>query len=448
VAETAQSPEISTLQLTAYAAPSIPLTMLLAPLVAYLPAFYAVEMKFALGTIGVAFLLGRLIDGFADPLIGLLSDRAKLRWGRRAPWLVAGTPLLMLATYRLCMPGPGVTLMSLTEMLILFYFASTIVQIPYYAWGAEISNGYTGRNRVSGFREAGFVIGMVIAVGLPGLVLGTGTPPLRQVLVVYTWAILLLLPLTIAMAVISVREYPLVAVARVSLRDLLKAISGNKPLLGFLTGYLLIYTAVSVFDATMVFFFTYVLHLPNFLRFILIQYLCSLLFMPVAVRFGNAYGKHVSMCLFAAGYSSALLALALVPPGAPVLTAMIVMVKGASIPFYRVMPSSILGDLADYNELKTGLSLTGVYMSLLQIVIKVAMAAGIGMALPLLGYLGFDVATGGSAIGHRALVMVSCLLPLLLMAGGAAILWNYPINKKRHNAIRKRLLRRAQATAD
>jgi len=448
VADTAQPPEISTLQLTAYAAPSIPLTMLLAPLVAYLPAFYAVEMKFGLGTIGVAFLLGRLIDGFADPLIGLLSDRAKLRWGRRAPWLVAGTPFLMLATYLLCMPGPGVTLVSLTGMLILFYLASTIVQIPYYAWGAEISSGYTGRNRVSGFREAGFVIGMVIAVGLPGLLLGPGAPPLRQVLVIYTWAILLLLPLTIALAVSSVREYPLIAAAHISLRDLLKAIGGNKPLLAFLTGYLLLYTAVSVFDATLVFFFTYVLKQPNFLHFILIQYLCSLLFMPVAVRFGNAYGKHVSMCLFAAGYSSALLVFALVPSGAPVLTAMIVMVKGASIPFYRVMPSSILGDLADYNELKTGISLTGVYMSLLQIVIKVAMAAGIGMALPLLGYLGFNVATGGSAISHRALITVSCALPLLLMACGAAILWRYPITKKRHDAIRKALLRRAQAAAE
>jgi GPH family glycoside/pentoside/hexuronide:cation symporter len=448
VADMAQHPEISTLQLTAYAAPSIPLTMLLAPLVAYLPAFYAVEMRFSLGTIGVAFLLGRLIDGFADPLIGFLSDRTKARWGRRAPWLVVGTPFLMLATYALCMPGPGVTLASLTMLLILFYLASTVVQIPYYAWGAEISSGYTGRNRVSAFREAGFVIGMVIAVGLPGVLLGAGTPPLRQVLVIYTRSILVLLPLTVALAVISVKEYPLMAIARVSFRDLLKAMSGNKPLLVFLAGYLLLYTAVSVFDATLVFFFTFVLKQPNFLHFILIQYLCSLLFMPLAVRFGNAYGKHVSICVFAAGYSAALLAFALMPAGARALTVAVVMLKGASIPFYRVMPSSIMGDLADYNELKSGLSLTGVYMSLLQVVIKVAMATGIGIALPLLGYLGFNVAAGDSDASHRALVTVSCFLPLLLMAGSVAILWRYPITKKRHNTIRKRLLRRARAAIE
>jgi Na+/melibiose symporter-like transporter len=67
------------------------------------------------------------------------------------------------------------------------------------------------------------------------------------------------------------------------------------------------------------------------------------------------------------------------------------------------------------------------------------------MALPLLGYLGFNVAAGDSAMSHRALITVSCFLPLLLMAGGAAILWRYPITRKRHNAIRKRLLRRARA---
>jgi Na+/melibiose symporter-like transporter len=444
----ARHPEISTLQLTAYAAPSIPLTMLLAPLVTYLPAFYAVEMRFNLGAIGVAFLLGRLIDGFADPLIGLLSDRTKIRWGRRAPWLVVGTPILMLATYELCTPNPGVTLVSLTVLLILFYLASTVVQIPYYAWGAEISSGYTGRNRVSGFREAGFVIGMVIAVGLPGVLLRMSAPPLRQILVIYTRAILVLLPLTVALAVISVKEYPLMAIASVSFRDLLKAISGNKPLLAFLAGYLLLYTALSVFDATAVFFFTFVLKQPDFLRLILIQYLCSLLFMPLAVRFGNVYGKHVSMCVFVAGYSAALVAFALMPAGARALTVAVVMVKGASIPFYRVMPSSIIGDLADYNELKSGVSLTGVYMSLLQVVVKVAMAAGIGIALPLLGYLGFNVAAGDSEASHRALITVSCVLPLLLMAGSALILWYYPITEKKHNIIRKRLLRRAHAATE
>jgi GPH family glycoside/pentoside/hexuronide:cation symporter len=445
VADVAQHPEISTLQLTAYSAPSIPLTMLLVPLVTYLPAFYAVEMRFNLGAIGVAFLLGRLIDGFADPLMGLLSDRTKARWGRRAPWLVVGTPILMLATYELCMPSPGVTLASLTMMLILFYLASTVVQIPYYAWGAEISSHYTGRNRVSAFREAGFVIGMVIAVGLPGVLLGTGTPPLGQVLVIYSRAIVVLLPITVALAVFAVNEYPLTGKAPVSFHDLLKAISGNKPLQAFLAGYLVLYTALSVFDATVALFFTFVLKQPNFLRFILIQYLCSLLFMPLAVKFGNAYGKHVSMCVFAAGYSGALLAYALMPAGAVALTMAVVIVKGASIPFFRVMPTSIIGDLADYYELKSGVSLTGIYMSLLQVATKVAMATGIGVSFPLLAFLGFDVAAGDSDVSRRALITVSCVLPLFLMICSTVILWRYPITKKKHNIIRKRLLRRARA---
>jgi glycoside/pentoside/hexuronide:cation symporter, GPH family len=443
VADVAKTGELGALQLLAYAAPSIPLAMLILPIVTYLPAFYAVEMGINLGAVGAAFLLGRLIGGFADQVMGFFSDRAKARGGRRAPWLIVGTPMIVFATYELCMPGHGTTLTALVSLLVLFYVASTIVQIPYYAWGAEMSSHYTGRNRISAFREAGFMLGIMLAVGLPGLVLGAGVPPPREILVVYARAIIVLLPLTVALAVIFVKEQPVAIVAPISFRDMLGAMSGNKPLRLFLSGYLVLYTATSVFDATLALFFTFVLKQPNFLHLLLIQYLCSLLFMPFAVRFGNAYGKHTSMCVFAAGYSGALLAFAFMPAQAYVLTLLTVIVKGLSIPFFRVMPSSIMGDIADYYELKSGASLTGVYMALLQVATKLGMAAGIGIALPLLGQLGFDVTSGYSATSRLALKLVACALPIVLFMCSILILRRFPITKRKHNTIRKRLLRRS-----
>jgi GPH family glycoside/pentoside/hexuronide:cation symporter len=39
---------------------------------------------------GLAVLLGKIWDAVNDPLVGLLSDRTRTRWGRRRPYLLFG----------------------------------------------------------------------------------------------------------------------------------------------------------------------------------------------------------------------------------------------------------------------------------------------------------------------------------------------------------------------
>ncbi|MBU1749573.1 MAG: MFS transporter, partial [Chloroflexi bacterium] len=41
-------------------------------------------------------LIYAFIDALDNPVYGFLSDRTRTRWGRRRPWLVIGTPLLIL----------------------------------------------------------------------------------------------------------------------------------------------------------------------------------------------------------------------------------------------------------------------------------------------------------------------------------------------------------------
>ena len=37
------------------------------------------------------------VDAIDNPIYGLLSDRTNTKWGKRRPWLVIGTPLLILS---------------------------------------------------------------------------------------------------------------------------------------------------------------------------------------------------------------------------------------------------------------------------------------------------------------------------------------------------------------
>ena len=57
--------------------------------------------------IAAIIVVARLSDGVTDPLIGVLSDKLRTRIGRRKPWIILGTPLLMLSIYMLFPAAAG-----------------------------------------------------------------------------------------------------------------------------------------------------------------------------------------------------------------------------------------------------------------------------------------------------------------------------------------------------
>jgi Na+/melibiose symporter-like transporter len=74
----------------------LPLAVIGYPLSIWIPAHYAGELGLPLATVGTILMLARLSDVITDPLIGGLSDHTRSRIGRRRPWLLLGTPLMML----------------------------------------------------------------------------------------------------------------------------------------------------------------------------------------------------------------------------------------------------------------------------------------------------------------------------------------------------------------
>src|SRR5207253_9021707 len=98
-------------------------------------------------------------------LVGWLSDRTVTRWGRRRPWMVAGTVLNIF----------GLGLLALSSSQLTFVAAYLVVQLSNNAAGAA----YTGvipdvvraedRGRASGLLGTMNQLGTVVGVGLVGL---------------------------------------------------------------------------------------------------------------------------------------------------------------------------------------------------------------------------------------------------------------------------------------
>ena len=117
-------------QLLAYGLPGLPLAGLGVPLFIFLPAFYAQNRGLSLEAVGFALLLARLWDAVSDPLIGMLSDRIETRFGRRKPWLFAGTPITSLAVYMLFVPPEGAGTLHLFGWSALLYLGWTMCNCP------------------------------------------------------------------------------------------------------------------------------------------------------------------------------------------------------------------------------------------------------------------------------------------------------------------------------
>src|SRR5665213_1105676 len=58
-------------------------------------------------TLGVVFGGTRLWDAFLDPVMGSITDNTKSRWGRRRPYIVAGTLMCALTFPFLWWVPPG-----------------------------------------------------------------------------------------------------------------------------------------------------------------------------------------------------------------------------------------------------------------------------------------------------------------------------------------------------
>ncbi|MGH2669702.1 MAG: MFS transporter, partial [bacterium] len=116
------------------------------PLALFIPSYYADDMALPLGAVGIAIAGSRILDAVTDPLIGVASDSWSTRWGRRKPWIAAGAPLFMLSLWMIFTPAPGVTFEYLLGWTCLFFISFTLVDLPYKAWGAELSTDYSERS--------------------------------------------------------------------------------------------------------------------------------------------------------------------------------------------------------------------------------------------------------------------------------------------------------------
>lgn len=161
-----------------YGLMGLPLAFVALPLYVLLPNHYAREFGVSLASLGAVLLAVRLLDTVVDPLLGRWADQLRapqttLHWaGGIALLMCLGFCLLFFPP--LALQASASTLLPwLASTLALTTLAFSALTIVHQAWGARLGGNALYRSRVVAWREglglAGVLIASIVpvALGLP-----------------------------------------------------------------------------------------------------------------------------------------------------------------------------------------------------------------------------------------------------------------------------------------
>jgi GPH family glycoside/pentoside/hexuronide:cation symporter len=448
---TAASAKISNARLIAYATLQLPLAMAALPVVLNVSKFYGEVLKFSLGTMGTIFIFARALDAVQDPVIGLISDWFTHRGPRGRLLCVAlMLPLLAGGFYMLFAPPVGwfgnQWLMGvwLTLALVLVHFGYSGVSISYHSHGAELTDDYNERTRVTVAREVFGLVGMTCAVALPSIltdphVFGSTTGYMVLGLIFLPMCILFSIP-TLGWAGPSVHP-PVVHTERNPLLAFFGPLK-NRLFRHLLVVFVVNGSALGVAVTVILFYVEHVLVGTQFDAFlVLLTYFISgaasvPMWLWLSKRLSKASAWFIGMICSIIGLSLALL----LGSGDFWWFLAISVLTGLGLGADFGLPPSILADVINSPEGGDSKGKTGSYFGLWALATKVATALGAALSLPVVALLGFNPAKGHYST--TALIVVYVVLPVLIKFAAAILIWFIRIEAVR-GSVRSEMTRGA-----
>lgn len=419
-------------RLVAYAALAAPLAMAALPVYVHVPKLYGDDLGLSLGLVGAILLGARLLDALQDPLLGWWSDRVAAASGDRRPFIMAAVPLLALGLIGLFHP-PALRGMPLAAWLAgclgIVYVGFSMGAISYFAMGAELSPDYHERTRVTAVRGAFGVAGVLVAAALPEwLAAGSLGEGLRRFSLVYVPILLIAAAATLFG---SARIFPSRSTAASADRPMLRSLVA--PLAnGNLRWLLLVFVlsgVASAIPATLILFYVQdVLERPELSgAFLALYFLFGAAGMPFWVAASKRIGKKHAWLLGMLMSIAAFVWAFLLGRGDAFGFGMVCALSGIAYGAELALPPSILADVVDRDRGAGAQRPDGAYFGLWQLTEKLNLALAAGLALPLLGAIGYQPGTVQSAMGPLSTLYaaVPCALKLLAVAA----LWLAPIER-------------------
>ena len=401
------------------------------------------------GWVGMLLAIPRLWDAFTDLVVGNLSDHANTRWGRRKPFILAGGIFSALTFCLLWLiPGSlgpsGVFWYFLIGSLV-FYLAYTFFSIPWNALGYELCTDYEDRTSLMSVRTFGSTLSGLLP---PWLLALTQLPIFSNTLEGARWISILIALIVIAVTLVVVsfvkeRKSPVTPQAKkvgVPFLPSFLSLMRNVPFIMLVTIVVLMLLASTIEGSLGLYINIYYVHRGDLAAsaswngilgtaYSLLGLATVFLVPPIA----RAIDKRLALALFLAlAFAAAILRWFCFTPNHPYLMLVPTLLIAPAMAAMWVLISSMIADLCDVDEAKTGYRREGMFSAVYAWIFKV----GVSLAYLAGGFVlvltGFDAALGkeqpAETLHSMRLIFVVFPAAVVLLACLLAVL--YPIRKK------------------
>ena len=397
--------------------------------------------------------LTRAWDAVNDPIVGLWSDRIRSRHGRRRVLLLWGAvPLgLFFAISWLVPPVEDLWLMVYyTVVIIVFDTAFTVVHVGYNSLTPEMTYDYDERSTLNGYRMAvslsGTLAAIVFATVLDDLF---SSEVIRFAVIGVSLGLIATVPPWIVAAVAKRQGVDVAAnsvasetSSSMSLVAALQATLTNRAFVMLMGVYLASWTAASVLASMLVYFARYYLQVPGQANyFVLTAEASAVVFVPVTVWLTKLLDKPKAYLIGTCFWCVILLLIAMLDQASVGMAYLLAFLCGPGIATAMVIPWSMVPDIIEHDQQRTGERREGAFYSLVAFFQKLGTGLalwGIGQTLALSGYVTPTEVNQTPLQPDTVLTAMRWIIEPVTVAMlliSMPIAWWYPINRDSHQKL-------------
>lgn len=438
--------------------------------------FYAIFLTDVVGLdarlASVAALVGIVWDAVNDPLIGILTDRIRTRWGRRRPFLLIFAIPFGASFMLLWWAPPWQSQIALAATVTLAFMVSdtleTLVGVPFSSLLPELTPDYDDRTMLTSFRIFfNLLASLATAVAAPAIVDAAISAGLSQqqgyLLVAGIFGGLAAIPFLLIFAVVRERygavdrpkeDIPFLATARAAWKNIPFRFASVIYMLNWITFdivalvlpfYLLYWISSGDLLASASLFG---ISLPIESAVFALLLVTAVLALPFWLWLSHRLGKHIAYIIGMVFWAGVQICIFLVQPGQVTLVLWMAFLAGLSVSAAHVLPDAMFPDVIEWAELKTGRRQEGIYYGVKNFIRKLTGALAIFIALQALGWFGYQTPPDGATVFMQSPVTLTAIriligpLGAVLLFSAVITTWFYPLTRARHARIRKLLSRR------
>ena len=394
-------------------------------------------------------------DAITDPIIGYVIDHSKNKHGKRRPWILRSLiPLgasIVLMFLNVDLPQTSKNIYYLILVLV-FWTAYTAFNIPFYSFGAVITDVDSERVKLSAFREVLGYVGTFCASSVPtfmvGKMLDAGVSQEKS------WFTVGILVAAIAVSTIFLMwkftagkesEEEVIETENINVRGFLKNILSlmkMKPYVLVILCALMTNVYMTLFNSSLLYYVTYNMGMGETQASYMFtaMTIVSIVFVPFVTKSVAVFSKNKVFvgCMAFSGIAMVLVKFTGIPN--VIVGCIYVILVGVGTCAYWMCIFNFLYDVVDYDEFNRGKKRDGIIMSYYSFLLKLGGAAAAAVQGVLLSSSGFDASQ--SIQNPQALGMIEAMFTIIpgicvLIAG--LVMAFTPLQDKRMNCLREAL---------